>query len=58
MPGTGVPVVCAGSGVVADMVDDYLSGKAWKKTQKRAYTILAFIIAVQVAFAAYVIMFV
>jgi phytoene desaturase (3,4-didehydrolycopene-forming) len=53
MPGTGVPVVCAGSGVVADMVDDHLSGRAWKKSQRRAYTLLAFLMAIQIATAAY-----
>lgn len=28
MPGTGVPVVCAGSGIVADMVDHFLKGRS------------------------------
>lgn len=53
MPGTGVPVVCAGSGIVADMVDDFLTGKALKKAQFRAYIGLAIMCLLQLATAAY-----
>lgn len=55
MPGTGVPVVCAGSGIVADMVDDFLTGKAFKRAQTRAYIGLAFIGLLQIATAIYLV---
>lgn len=35
MPGTGVPVVCAGSSTVADLVDLFLSGQAKGSLKER-----------------------
>lgn len=51
MPGTGVPVVCAGSGIVADMVDDFLRGK--RRYKSGAQALFALVIIIQIISLAY-----
>ena len=49
MPGTGVPVVTAGSGIVADRIDAYLSGKG-KRSNGVLYLLLIVLLTVFFSF--------
>lgn len=52
MPGTGVPVVCAGSGIVADKVDAYLRGKDLYPTPPSFITLVGLLAGLVVAIVA------